>query len=140
MCLRKNLPLYYNRHQTPSPYVFFQVIISQKRKAWWGLPALNHFLRNGDRDICDEDSLHNDSVLTRLTMRHERFLPSVSQENAVSIRCTCFLRLRRALLFGLRADERCRTLRSSKAFPALYYLRSEGEHDFGSGTIVQLYH
>lgn len=48
-------------------------------------PALNHFFRNTDQAICDEDSQHNDSVLTRLTMRHERFLPSVSQENTVSI-------------------------------------------------------
>lgn len=47
--------------------------------------ALNHFHRNTDQAFCDEDSKHNDSVLTWLTMRHERFLPSVSQENTVSI-------------------------------------------------------
>lgn len=97
---------------------FFLVIISQKRKAWWGLPALNHFLRNRDRVICDEDSLHNDSVLTRLTMRHERCLPSVPRANRVSIHYICFLRLRRALLFAPQAEERCWTLCDSKAVPA----------------------
>lgn len=86
---------------------FFLVITSQKRKAWWGLPALNHFLRNRDRVIYDEDSLHNDSVLTRLTMRHERCLPSVPQANRVSIHYICFLRLRRALLFAPQAEEWC---------------------------------
>ncbi len=45
----------------------------------------------------NEDSLHNDSVLARITMRHERWFPSVPQANRVSIHYIGFLRLQRAL-------------------------------------------
>lgn len=116
---------------------FFLVIISQKRKAWWGLPTLNHFLRNRDRAICDEDSLHNDSVLTRLTMRHERCLPSVPQANQVSIYSTLHLFPQIMPSFVVRPLGTGMVLNVaflcvSKAVPAWYYLTS----DFG--TTVQL--
>jgi len=121
-CLRKILPRYYNRHH---PHVFFLiVIISQKRKAWWGLPEPNHFLRN------TEDSQHNDSVLILLTMSHERCLPSV--KHGVNIRL--FPQI--TLSFVVRPVGRWTVL---NGFSPLNYLRSEGEHDFSFGTIVLLY-
>lgn len=104
-------------------------------------PALNHFHRNTDRAICDEDSKHNDSVLTRLTMRHERFLPSVSQENTVSIYpvlvSSDYTELC-CLPCGEMNDVECFGIQ--KPFPHGITSDPRVNMTLGFGTIVLLYH